>query len=362
MTSAGIIAVAGALPADVRRNDFWDDVAIDSRGDVFERPSVELLRERGVDPEIAPHLVAEAADPFLGAVERRVLEGGRKPSDLEVEACERALERAGLVADQIDVLLTFSHLDDVAAPSNATVLAHRLGLPRDVLTVGAEREGASLPMHLELAARLIESGRYQRALLVQSAVTSRLSNPANVTSRVLGDAAVATVVGPVPDGFGFLDAGHATLGEYHRMAQLLPPPDQWAEPWFRGDVHRAPLTWQSPDPSLSRQMGARLASLFESVVEPLLERAGVTADAIDWLVSYEPRAWVPQVFCERLGISADRAVSRFREVGYGLAASVGLSLEALVMNADALQSGQLVLVYSNGAGASASACLLRWAR
>ncbi len=359
MTGAGVLGVAAALPGQVRRNDFWDDMPIDARGDVFERPTAEMLRQQGVDPEVAPRLAAEAEDPFLGAVERRVLEDGRRPSDLEHEACELALARAGVAADQIDLLLTFSHLDDVAAPSNTPLLAHRLGLRRDVLAIGAEREGASLPMHIELASRLIATGRYRHALVVQSAVTSRLSNPANMTARVLGDAAVATIIGPVPDGFGFIEAGHVTLGEFHRMAQLLPIPEHWGEPWYAGERHRSSLTWQSPEPSLSRRMAAELASVFESVAVPLLERAGVEPSALDWLVSYEPRPWVPAAFCERLGIGTDRTISRFSEVGYPLAASLGLGLEHLVASSK-LQSGDLVLLYAEGAGASSSAVLLRW--
>ncbi|MBO6933873.1 MAG: hypothetical protein JJ863_02820 [Deltaproteobacteria bacterium] len=318
-----------------------------------------MLRQQGVDPEVAPRLAAEAGDPFLGAVERRVLEDGRSPSDLEHEACAQALERSGVAPDEVDLLLTFSHLADVAAPSNAPLLADRLGLRSDVLAFGAEREGASLPMHLELAARLIGTGRYRHALLVQSAITSRLSNPANITSRVLGDAAVATVMGPVPVGQGFVDAGHATLGSFHRMAQLLPQPDHWATPWYDGEAHRSKLTWQSPDPALSRRMGAQLATVFESVAVPLLARAGVEASDLDWLVSYEPRPWAPAVFCERLGLGPEQTVSRFAQVGYPLAASVGLALEALADSGRA-SAGDLVLIYSKGSGAHSSAVLFRW--
>jgi len=353
-----VLGIAAALPEQVRTNDWWPTVTGREQGDVFEQPSAEVLRARGVDPEVVPHFLAEAGDPFLGARKRRVLEQGRSPSDLEREAALAAMSRAGIAPEAIDLLVVFSHVTDVAAPSNAPLLADRLGLRSDVLSLSAGREGASLPLHLELASSLMHSGPYEHALLIQSAVMSRVMKREHLTSRVVGDAAVAAVVGRVPDGFGVLGFRHHTMGDYFRMAQLLPAQNTDI-PWYRGDAHQAALCWQSPVPELSRKMGAQIASVFEAVARPLLDACGLEPADVTHLVAYEPRPWVPSAFCERLGIPPSRSSSRFGELGYTLAASSGLVLEGLVAQ-ERVARGDLVLVYSEGAGASSSGCLIRW--
>ena len=354
---ARILSIAPALPKSVRTNDWWDAIGIDERGDVLKSPADQQINSANADPEIAARFVREASDPFMGTVERRVLEESRTPSDLEVEACELAIKRSGIPRSQIDALISFSHLTDVAAPTNTPVLVERLGLESKVLGLTADREGASFPLHLELADQLIGSGRYRHVLCVQSSVMSRLVSPSHLTSRLIGDAAVATLLGPADGERGFIGAKHLTLGDHYRMAQLLPASSP-REPWYRGDRHQDALVWQSPDRALSQRVGLTLATVFESVVRPLLDEHGVSPDQVRYLASYEPRSWIAQAFAERLGMPSSKTVSRFRDVGYTLAASAGLCVEKLYTQS-LIQPKDLILVYSEGAGVSCSAVLLR---
>src|SRR4051812_42365020 len=99
-TSVGILGVGAYLPPEVRGNDWWPESTVAK----WQKRASRMMA-RGVDTTQAKtdgaRAVLEAmakyvADPFGGAIERRVAAADLQASDIEVLACREAILRAGV--------------------------------------------------------------------------------------------------------------------------------------------------------------------------------------------------------------------------------------------------------------------------
>src|SRR5690606_38664047 len=115
---------------------------------------------------------------------------------MEVEAARDALARAGITADEIDVLITHAMVPDYMCVNHASIVQDKLGLRKSALCFGIEVVCSSFLVQLRLAAQFIHSGAARRVLVTQSSACTRLMPAAEPYAAWLGDAATAVVVGP----------------------------------------------------------------------------------------------------------------------------------------------------------------------
>ncbi len=130
---------------------------------------------------IPPHVVTNEAlarimdtsDEWIrvrsGIQERRYAEPGQGSTDLGVIASRQAIADAGLAPSDIDVVLFATMTPDFLLPGNGPLLQAALGL-RDIPTFDIRQQCSGFLYGLELADLFIQSGRYQRVLLVGAEV------------------------------------------------------------------------------------------------------------------------------------------------------------------------------------------------
>src|SRR5213075_272255 len=158
------------LPPEVRRNDWWP-------ADVVAR-WVDA-RRRGPRPQV-PEPITEGArrviramseqsvDPFQSTVERRVMPPGMSAHDMEEQAARTAIDRAGVDAGAIDLLLTQTIVPDCLVGNPACILHQRLGLQRSCFSMHTDVSSSAFLMQLTLSDAMIRAGQARCALLVQS--------------------------------------------------------------------------------------------------------------------------------------------------------------------------------------------------
>ena len=343
----GIVGIAACLPTAVRDNGWWPPGwASRQAADPTRLAQAEVSAD-------APDSVRRwAGDPFQGARLRRVIDDGHESSHLEVAACHAALQHAGWSAHEVDTLLGYSQVPDDAGPGNHGIVAREVGLRHEVLALTVEAGCASFLPHLSLACRL-----GARALLYQSSASSRVSDPADGSSVLTGDGAVAEVVGPVGEGLGFVDAIQFTRGDL-RDGLVLGP----REPGGRWTDGGSPLVVTARDPAQAVQMGVLGPTYCREACVALLERHGLTPGDVDFFACAQSAAWFSAACAEALEIPPSRTVppeDHFQRYGHLLAASAPLNLW-VAWATGRLTKGDLVLVYSPGVGFTQAAHLMRW--
>ena len=351
MPSVSIRSLAINFPQTIRTNDYWlekfpDLFAQTRQREVRRTPVADLIpTPSGIDlwlQEVTPFL----ADPFRGSVQRRVLAGDESSLMLECQAARSALAAANLAAADVDLAIVSSLFPSDVGPGLAAHLAQQLGLRCPAWNL--ESTCASALIALQTAQAFIQTGTYRQILIVVSHIGSQAVNDADTLSWSMGDGAAAMVVGADRANRGILSTQIvptiATCGAY---------------------THELTIDSQG-NPRIQTGTGENVSSLAVTAADTVREccqsavaAAGVSLDRIDYFAFNTPTAWYASVCAKALGIDPERVIDL-----YPTYANIG-PVFPLANLYHAAASGKirpddLVLVYANGAGATAAAMVMRW--
>lgn len=349
-TSIGIRSLAVSFPQNIRTNDYWqqkypETIRSQPKRNRRNRAAISGNQDNGFDlwsQEVAPYL----SDPFRGNVERRVLGSSESSLDLQIQAATEALVAAKLAGEEVEVAIAASMFTDNLGMDNTTLLAQKLGLKCPAWNL--ESTCSSALVALQNARALIQTGEYQNALVIVSHFGSNTVRKTDTLSWSMGDGAGAFIVGQLKPNQGVLAnkivSTAATHGAYcHELAV-----DELGKP------------------RIMTQTGENASSLAETAVDfvrnccqEAAEKAGVTLTEIDFFVFNTPTAWYANVCTRALDIEPERTINLYSYYG-NIGAVFPLANLYHAARDKKITENSLVLVYTNGASATAVATIMRW--
>lgn len=354
----GILGIGVWLPPTVRTNEWWPRGVVQSWREHYRAQSAERRAQAGSTPKpsrgqarVAAAIAGLGEDLFQGSRERRVLDEHVAPSEMEVQACQGALAKAGIPPQSIDFLLGFGTVPDHLGVTNVCTVHRQLGLPERCLSLTTEASFNAFSVQMELAASLVRSGRYRYGLLYQSSALTRLIAMDAHYAPWFGDGATAVVVGPAAQGFGLLASEHCTDGSLaEAMVAGIP-----GRRWYEGGR----IWWYPRDRDAARTLFLEVADRAAQVAHEAMAAAGVTAGDVGFYAAHQPTAWFRQVTQEHLGLTHARSLDTFAWAGSLGAANVPLVL-ATASDEGLLRDGDIVVTHSGGLGVTWSSQVLRW--
>jgi len=290
----------------------------------------------------------------VGIRERHVVDSGVATSDLAKEASIAALERAGVTAADIDLILVATTTPDMLFPSTACLLQTKLGVPRAWgYDLGAACSGFTYA--LTTGAAMIASGASQRALIVGADVMSSIIDYTDRATCVLfGDGAGAVVLEPTAaDGIGIIDFENYIDGS--GGSALFMPAGGSLMPASKDTVEKR-LHFVKQEGQAVFKYAVRN---FEEVCRTLLERNGLKPCQIDLFVPHQANSRIILSAAEKLGLAREKVMINIERFGNTTAATIPLALNDAVQQGRVRQ-GSLVLLAAVGAGFTVGAVLLRW--
>jgi 3-oxoacyl-[acyl-carrier-protein] synthase III len=279
-----------------------------------------------------------------GIRERRRAEPHERLSDYAARAGQAALERAGVDASELDLVMVATLTQDEITPNTAPLVAHALGADR----AGALDVGAACTAFLSglaLGAAQIESGRSGLVLLIGADFVTRITDFDDKRSAPLfADAAGAVVLGPARSrGGGELGAiGPIVLGAdgSHRETIIA-----------RHDDRKIRMD----GPEVFRHAVARMST----VTVDAIGRAGLTLEDIDLFVYHQANARITRAVGERLALPPERVVDCIETLGNASAATLPVALMAAEQDGR-LRPGAKVLLSAFGAGFTWGGGVIEW--
>jgi 3-oxoacyl-[acyl-carrier-protein] synthase-3 len=266
-------------------------------------------------------------------------------------AARRAIACAGLEAGDIDLIVYGSCSNDEQVPNSASGVQAALGATR-AAAMDVNTACTSFLYGLSTAAALIRAGVVRRAVVVGVELISPYMDWTNRNVAVLfGDGCAAVVLAPA-------EADEGLLGE-----QLGCDAGGRASLRVRGigcayanrDVVFGDTQWDFEGQDIFRRAVQGMSQASAAV----LERCGVTPDAVDLVVPHQANLRIIEAVVARAGISMDRVMLTVQRYGNMSAASVPVALvEALEQGR--VRPGSLVLMPAFGAGLTLCAHLVRW--
>jgi 3-oxoacyl-[acyl-carrier-protein] synthase-3 len=271
-------------------------------------------------------------------------------SDLGVKAAKRALDAAGILAEQVD-LIVCATLSGTPDPSTAVWVQRKMGMTCPAFDVNAACAGFSYAM--STATAFVESGAADTVLVIGAEVISKMLDMTDRTVCILfgtgGRGRAAGRRRTRRDRLGARRRRHDGRGADH-------PGRGSAQPASAETVAARDHTIRMPG---GREVFKRAVVEMSDACRKLLEKSGYTSDDVNLLIPHQANARIMLAVAERLGITGDRAVVDVEEVGNTSAASIPIALDR-AWRAGRVHDGDLLLLTSFGAGLAWGANLVRW--
>lgn len=290
-----------------------------------------------------------------GIKERRILTNGEPMSFMAVEAINMLLKRRGITADEIDVILVGTVTPDMLFPSTACVLQEKIGASKawgfDVLAACS-----GFIFTLTAGIQFIESGNFKKVLVVGADKMSAITNFKDRNTCVLfGDGAGAVLLEPSEDpDYGITDTLMHVKGEGGRYLHML----------GGGSLNPSSHETVEKDWHYVHQEGKHV---FKDAVKgmadvsyEIMERNGLTANDIAYLVPHQANMRILTACADRMGLPQDKVMVNIHKYGNTTAATIPLCLSEYWQDGKIKKGDNLVLA-SFGAGYTWGSILLKWA-
>ena len=302
--------------------------------------------------------MVETTDDWIlqrtGIRERHIAARGVGTSDLAYEASKKAIERAGLTPDDIDLIIVGTTTPDMPFPSTACLLQTKLGASH---SWGFDLSAAcsGFTYSLTTAAQIVGTGGSKHALVVGADVMSSIIDYTDRTTCVLfGDGAGAVVVEATDDdNIGILDFENYVDGS-GGDALCMPA----------GGSLR-PATHETVDQRLHfvKQEGQTVFKFavrnMEEVCRRILARNRIDPSKIDLFAAHQANRRIIQLTAQKLGMPLEKVLINIDQYGNTTGGTIPLVLND-ALEQGRLKRGDLVLLASVGAGFTVGAVLLRW--
>ena len=267
-------------------------------------------------------------------------------SDLGVEAARKALEAAGLLPGDIDLIIVATSTPDMVFPSVACILQNKLGIA-GCASFDVQAVCSGFVYALTVADALIKTGSASKALVVGSEVFSRILDFSDRTTCVLfGDGAGAVVL-EASDTPGILASDLHADGKH---VGILCVPGTVSGGKILGD----PLL------KMDGQAVFKLAvGVLESAARATLAKANLTDADIDWLIPHQANIRIMQSTCKKLKLPLEKLIVTVDQHGNTSAASIPLALDASVRSGK-IKKGDTLMLEGVGGGFTWGAVLLKY--
>ncbi|WP_026487225.1 beta-ketoacyl-ACP synthase III [Caldanaerobius polysaccharolyticus] len=290
-----------------------------------------------------------------GIRERRIADENTATSDLAAQAAERAIQDAGIDADDIDMIIVSTVTPDMNFPSTACIVQEKIGAQR-AFAFDIEAACSGFIYGLTIAQQFISTGYCDTALLVCADTLSKITNWEDRNTCVLfGDGAGAVVLGAVSEGYGLLST---VMGADGRGGQSLNMP---------GGGSRMPLSKEVLDKKLNTiHMNGQ--DIFKFAVKVMagasievLEKCNLKPEDVDFLIPHQANIRIIDSAVKRLSLSYDKVYVNLDKYGNMSSASIPVALDEALKEGK-IHKGDVVLFVGFGAGLTWGSAVVRWAK
>ena len=281
-----------------------------------------------------------------GIRSRHLAEPGTTSSELGLLAAQRALEMAGVSAQEIDLIIVATSTPDFIFPSTACIIQGKLG-NKGATAFDVQAVCSGFAYALGIAEKFIRSGSHRRALVIGAEVFSRILDWNDRGTCVLfGDGAGAVVLEASEQPGILATALHADGSQFG----ILNVPGQICGGQVTGD----------PFLRMDGQAVFKFAvRVLADVAEEVCATAGIETSGVDWLIPHQANIRIIEATGKKLGIDRERVIVTVDRHGNTSAASVPLALDEAVRDGR-IQRGQKVLLEGVGGGFTWGAALFEF--
>lgn len=288
-----------------------------------------------------------------GIRERHIVDEGVTASDLAVEAARKALDHAGVSAEDLDLIICATITGDMPFPSTSCLVQDRIGA-KNAAAFDLQAGCSGWVYSLSTASQFVRTGAYDCVLVIGVDILSSVTDWTDRSTCVLfGDAAGAVVVGPSEVGKGLLsfhlgaDGSGGDLLKIEAGGSKLPP----SEDTVRNRQHYIKMEGREVYKFAVRIMG-------EAAIKAL-DMCGLSPEDVDLFIPHQANIRIIEAAAARLGLPSEKVFVNVESYGNTSAASIPVALDEAYRKGR-IKQDDVVVAVGFGAGLTWAAAVLKW--
>jgi len=290
-----------------------------------------------------------------GIRERRILEPGLGNSHMAARAARECLDRAGVEAGEVDVIIVATVTPDMFFPSTACLVQKGIGA-KNAWGFDLSAGCSGFVFALSTGAQMIGFGHYKKILAIGSDVMSSIVDYEDRSTCVLfGDGAGAVLLEPCPeDGYGVLDFIQRIDGRggdflHMKAGGSLKPASLET---VRNKEH---YVYQE-----GRQVFKFAVTEMAEVSAKIMDRNGLTGQDVKLFIPHQANLRIIDASAKRMKIDPEKVVINIDKYANTTAATIPLCLYEAVNEEKKLNKGDYLVMSAFGAGFTWGSVLMRW--
>lgn len=287
-----------------------------------------------------------------GIKERHISADNEYTTDMATIAGKRAIENAGLTAEDIDLILLATVTPDYFTPASSCIVQHNLGAV-NAAAFDYNAACSGFVTGLTIARQFIMTGTYKNILVVCADVLSKATDYKDRATCVLfGDAAGAAVVSASEEK-GIIATDIGADGSSGLAITSLAYRDDEEETEKRVS-HRKDTIWMAGQAVMKFAVKA-MADASEKVIK----EAGLTWDDISLVIPHQANYRIVDSAIKRMGIEKDKVFLNLEKYGNTSASCIPVALSQAV-ESGRIKKGDKIVLVGFGGGLTWGAALIEW--
>jgi 3-oxoacyl-[acyl-carrier-protein] synthase III len=297
--------------------------------------------------------IVDTSDAWItertGIRARHIAAEGELTSDLGTAASREALQRAGIAADDVDLIVCATSTPDRTFPATAVRIQAALGMSSGA-AFDIQAVCSGFVFALSTADNFLKSGQFKCALVVGAETFSRILDWKDRSTCVLfGDGAGAVVLEAERHTGSRLDRGilASRICSDGRFEELL---------YVDGGPGSTRTTGYLR--MNGREVFRHAVNKMAAAIDETLQMSGYTAADVDLFVPHQANARILDGIAKKLHVNPEKIINTLAQHGNTSAASIPLALD-VACKSGRIGEGSLILMEAMGGGFTWGALLAR---
>lgn len=288
-----------------------------------------------------------------GIKERRILKGeGKGVSEMAKHAVNAVLEKRGIGPEEIDMVIFCTVTADRIFPASANIVSAKTGM-KNAFGFDLNAACSGFIYGLTTGSKFIESGSHKKVMVIGGDKMSAILNYEDrQTCIIFGDGAAAVLLEPNTEGVGVIDSILRSDGNgepfLHQVAggSMYPP------------THETIDAKQHAVYQEGKTVFKFAVSNMADVSFEIMQRNGLVADDVAWLVPHQANLRIIDATASRMGIGAEKVMVNIHKYGNTTNGTIPICLAEWESK---LRKGDNLILSAFGGGFTWGAVYLKWA-
>lgn len=295
-----------------------------------------------------------------GIKQRRYFTYGKDTNASMATAASRmALDRAGLDASSVDLIVYATITPDYYFPGSAFLMQRELGL-EGIGVIDIRNQCSGFVYALSIADQFIKTGMYKTILVVGSEIQSSFLNKSNEgrgVAVIFGDGAGAAILQATTDPEHRVLSTHLHAdGRYAEELYVRDPGSSRDGQWLT----EATLAEGQYNVTMNGNAVFKHAVVrFMEVINESLVANGFQPDDLDLLVPHQANIRISGYVQQQMNLPDEKVFNNIQKYGNTTAASIPIALTE-AFEEGRIQPGDLVCLAAFGSGFTWASALIRW--